>query len=122
MTIEEIKNRIVREGRGAVFTPASFLDLGTRASVDQALSRLVRKGFIRRLVRGLYNFPEINPLIGAVTPSPFQIAKAFADAGGYKLQHPSDVSANYLGLTTQVPAKPRFFSDGPNDRDRQSGD
>lgn len=114
MSIQKVKNRIVSEGRGAVFTPAKFLDLGTRASVDQALSRLVRKGFIRRLFRGLYNFPEINPLIGFVTPSPFQIAKALADAGGYKIQFPPDVSANYLGLTTQVPAKPRFFSDGPN--------
>ena len=53
-------------------------------------------------------------MMGFVTPSPFQIAKAFADAGGYRLLHPSDVAANALGLTTQVPAKIRFHSDGPS--------
>lgn len=114
MSIQKIKDRILRAGEGAVFTPSHFLDLGTRSSVDQALSRLVKKGLIRRLLRGLYNYPETNPLIGFVTPSPFQIAKAFADAGGHRLLPPSDVAANSLGLTTQVPAKIRFHSDGPS--------
>ena len=114
MSIQKIKNRILRAGKGAVFTPSNFLDLGTRSNVDQALSRLVKTGFVRRLLRGLYNYPETHPLIGFVTPSPFQIAKAFADAGGHRLLHPSDVSANLLGLTTQVPAKIRFHSDGPS--------
>lgn len=114
MSIQKIKNRILRAGKGAVFTPSNFLDLGTRSSVDQALSRLVKKGFIRRLLRGLYDYPKTHPQIGILSPRPFLVAKAFADAGGYRLLHPSDISANLLGLTTQVPAKVRFHSDGPS--------
>nr|WP_290758957.1 hypothetical protein [Henriciella sp.] len=47
MAIDKIKRRIIGKGRGAVFTPADFLDLGSRASVDQTLSRLTDQGVIR---------------------------------------------------------------------------
>ena len=114
MTIKRIKNRILRKGRGAVFTTSTFLDLGTRASVDQALSRLVKSGFVRRLSRGLYNFPKFNKLIGMLTPAPYEIAKAIADANGYKILPTQAGSANFFGLSKQVPAKPIFYSDGPN--------
>lgn len=41
-------------GRGAVFVPTDFLDFGSREAVDVVLHRLVRKGTIRRLARGIY--------------------------------------------------------------------
>ncbi len=113
MSAHRIKKRITFLGRGAVFTPASFLDLGTRASVDQALSRLVRKGFIRRLMRGLYDFPKFHPELGILSPSAYDIANAMAERGGFRLLITSDAAANYFGLTTQVPAKPRYLTDGP---------
>lgn len=50
-------NQIIRQGRGKVFTPKDFLELGSRDAVDQALSRLVKDGSIQRLGRGLYYYP-----------------------------------------------------------------
>jgi hypothetical protein len=44
---------IRKKGRGKVFTPKDFLDLGSRAAADQSLCRLVKEGEMRRLGRGL---------------------------------------------------------------------
>jgi hypothetical protein len=54
----KLKSRIYGTGRGAAFTPNDFLDLGGRDAVDKALSRLAAKGTIRRLARGLYEYPR----------------------------------------------------------------
>jgi hypothetical protein len=50
--------RIRARGRGSVLVPGHFLDLGSREAVDIALHRLARKGTIRRLARGVYDFPK----------------------------------------------------------------
>ena len=63
-------SRIYGAGRGSVFTPGRFLDLGSRDAVDKVLSRLVQKGAIRRLARGLYDYPEHHPIMGILAPRP----------------------------------------------------
>jgi predicted transcriptional regulator of viral defense system len=55
-------------GRGGVFTPSDFLDMAGRAAVDQALSRLAKGGRLRRLARGLYDFPKVHPKLGPLSP------------------------------------------------------
>jgi hypothetical protein len=47
-----------------VWTPVDFLDLGSRASVDKVLQRLVAAGALRRIERGLYDTPRANRLTG----------------------------------------------------------
>ncbi|MDE0411572.1 MAG: hypothetical protein OXI37_05085, partial [Gammaproteobacteria bacterium] len=51
----KILRRIRSHGRGWVFTPDSFSDLGTRRAVDLALMRYRNSGLIRQLARGLYD-------------------------------------------------------------------
>ncbi len=48
---DKIIKRVRGKGRGWAFTPKDFLDLGTRASIDMALTRLVQSGVIRGRVR-----------------------------------------------------------------------
>ncbi len=108
-----VARRIVRWKRGAVFTPKDFLDLGGRASVDQTLSRLADKGQIRRLTRGLYDAPRINPKLGPLSPNPDAVAQALARASGGTLQVAGAQAANALGLSTQVPAKTEYLTSGP---------
>ena len=62
------------KGRGAIFAPSDLLDLGSRASVDQTLSRLADQGVIRRLTRGLYDYPRISPRFGMVQPAVDDVA------------------------------------------------
>lgn len=110
---DQVVQRIRRWKRGAVFTPKDFLDLGGRAAVDQALSRLADKGQIRRLARGLYDAPRTSPKLGRLSPDPDTVARALARASGGKLQVAGARAANALGLSTQVPAKTEYLTSGP---------
>lgn len=112
-----VPNRIMRRvrarGRGVVFTPADFFDLGSRATIDQALSRLARNGVIRRLTRGLYHYPRINPRLGPISPTPDAVAHALAKKTRSTVQVAGAQAANALGLSTQVPAHAIYLTDGP---------
>jgi len=103
---DKIIARIKRKGRGWVFTPSDFLDVGTRASVDQVLSRLTNSDKIRRLDRGLYDFPKQHKLFGTLSPTADNIAIALAD--GDDIVPSGAMAANMLGFSTQVPAKSVF--------------
>lgn len=113
-TANAILKRIRAKHRGWVFTPRQFRHLGTRAAVDQALSRLHRSGHIRRLTRGIYEFPTIHPYIGVLSPSPEAIAKAVAERTGSRIMVSGAKAANLLGLSTQVPAQNLFLTEGPS--------
>src|SRR6266496_4805937 len=101
-------------GRGSVFVPADFLDLGSREAVDLALHRLARKGTIRRLARGVYDFPKEHPVLGSLSPSADDVARALAGRDRTRLQPAGAYAANILGLSEQVPAKAVFLTDGPS--------
>ena len=113
---ESIENkmfhRIAGKKKGWVFAPTHFLDLGNRAAIDQALSRLVRSGDIRRLARGLYDYPRKHPDFGDVPPSVDRIAAALAEKDNLKIQPSGAYAANLLGLSDQVPARVVFLTDG----------
>ena len=99
-------------GKGWVFTPKHLLALSNRAAIDQSLHRLVQQGLIRRIARGIYDIPVVHPTFGPLSPTADAIAKAVADASGYTLQVSPARAANLLGLSTQVPAKLVYLTDG----------
>jgi hypothetical protein len=101
-------------GRGSVLVPADFLDLGSREAIDIALHRLARKGTIRRLARGVYDFPKQHPVLGLLSPSAQAVATALAGRDRIRLQPAGVYAANILGLSEQVPAKAVFLTDGPS--------
>jgi hypothetical protein len=109
-----IKSRIYGSGRGSAFTPTDFLDLGGRDAIDKALSRLAIKGTIRRLARGLYEYPRQHPELGTLSPDIQKVAKALAGKDRLRLQPAGAYAANLLGLSDQVPAKVVFLTDGPS--------
>ena len=109
-----LKSRIYGHGRGAVFTPNDFLDLGGRDAVDKALSRLTARGVIRRLARGLYEYPREHPELGTLSPDLEKVAKALAGKHRIRLQPAGAYAANLLGLSEQVPAKIVFLTEGPS--------
>ena len=89
-----------------------FLDLGSRRAIDVALHRLVRAGSIRRLARGVYDFPQEHPQLGPLSPPPDAVARAIAGRDRVRLQPAGAYAANTLCLTQQVPAKVVFLTDG----------
>lgn len=106
-----ILTRILRRGGGYIAVPADFLDLGSRRAVDLALHRLEKSGTIRRLARGVYDYPETHPILGPLMPSAESVAEAVAGRDQARLQPAGAYAANLLGLSEQVPAKVVFLSD-----------
>jgi hypothetical protein len=112
----QILTRIRGTGRGSVFVPGDFLDLGNRQGVDFALHRLVKQGVLRRLARGLYDYPKSHPQLGILSPSVDTIAEALAGRDRLRIQPSGAYAANLLHLSEQVPAKTVFLTDGPSRR------
>lgn len=89
-----------------VWTPADFVDAGPRDAVDQALHRLVRAGDVRRLARGLYDFPKFNSLTRQPNvPDPKAVIDALARRDSSRILVDGITAANDLGLSDAVPAK-----------------
>jgi len=116
MTEQQILKRVYGHKEGWVFTPANFLDIGSRAAVGMALKGICDRGLIRRLARGLYDYPKTHPKLGVMSPTPEQIARALADKDGSRIQPSGAYAANLLGLSEQVPAKAIFLTDATDRR------
>ena len=108
----KVVSRIYGHGRGWVFTPNHFKDLGSRDAVASALKRHKQSGLIRQLARGVYDYPKIDPELGLLEPSIDDIAQALAGRDATRLQPSGAYAANLLGLSTQVPTKIVYLTDG----------
>lgn len=113
-----LEKQIIRLGRGTVFTPKRFANMGTPAAVEKSLQRLAKAGTIRRLARGLYDYPKIHPEIGPLSPTAEAIAQAVARRDRVQLQPTGAYAANMLRLSDQVPMQVQFLTDGPARRIR----
>jgi hypothetical protein len=96
-----------------VWTTADFLDLGSRAAVDQALSRLVRRGALTRPARGLYAVHRKSERLGIELPAKLEeVVDALARRSGATVVPSGATFANQLGLSTQVPMRATFQTSG----------
>lgn len=111
-TDSKILSRIYGHGKGWVFTPNDFKDIGSRDAIASALKRHKQSGLIRQLARGLYDYPKSDPELGPLQPSTDNIAKALAGRDAARLQPTGAYAANLLGLSTQVPMKVTYLTDG----------
>lgn len=107
-----IQQRLRDRGPGWVFTPADLDDLAARPAIDQALSRLARREVIRRLARGIYDVPRTHPKLGPLWPAADAVARAVASSVDGRLLPTGASAANALGLSTQVPARADYLTDG----------
>lgn len=113
---DSILRRIRAKQHGWVFTPKDFIDLATRNTVGTTLHRLVKKGLIRKLDHGIYDYPARHPKLGMLAANPDAIARAIAARSGDIIQPSGAQLANQLGLDTQVPAKPTYITSGNSTR------
>lgn len=120
---DRILKRARAHGRGRwVCTPKDFLDLGSRVAVDQALSRLVKAGKLRRVGRGLYDLPRMSAVLKRPAPANLDAAiAAVARRDGVRIMPNGIVAANKLGLTNAVPAKADYVTDGVTKKVRIGG-
>lgn len=120
-TASAIQKRLRAHGRGWVFTPFDFLDLGSRDAVDKTLSRLTHDHAIRRLAQGVYDHPRVHDRLGPLAPDPDKVAAALAKKTGSRVQVSGARAANLLGLSDQVPAQLVYLTDGRTRRVKIAG-
>lgn len=113
-TAKTIRNRVLRVRRGEPFTNTRLLKLGSRASVDKTLSRLVEEGVIQRIARGIFVRPRNSRFIGSVMPDVAKVVKVMARDRGETIQVHGAEAARHFKLSTQVPATPAFYTSGPS--------
>ena len=113
--MERLKEAILRHARnqpeGVPLTAKGLLHLGNRAAIDQALSRLARRGELLRAGRGLYVLP-VRSRFGNRAPPLHKTVEGLAAQRGERIANSGAMAANVLGLTTQVPVTPVFLTSG----------
>lgn len=111
--LRQIKERIASSEKCSIFIPSDFLDITDAVKVNMSLSRLEKASFIRRIMRGIYEYPEYNEFLKEyVAPDPDKVAHALARNYGWSIAPCGDTALNMLGLSTQIPSVWSYVSDG----------
>ena len=104
---------IAGHGRGWAFSSSDLIQKFTRQQADNILSDFVKQGKIRRICRGIYDYPKYSKLLEKVlSPDIDQVARAFARKFNWNIEVSGDSALNILGLSTQVEAKYIYLSNG----------
>eukprot|EP00831_Metopus_contortus_P080638 TRINITY_DN8290_c0_g2_i4.p3 TRINITY_DN8290_c0_g2~~TRINITY_DN8290_c0_g2_i4.p3 ORF type:complete len:231 (+),score=12.69 TRINITY_DN8290_c0_g2_i4:1159-1851(+) len=114
---KSIKNRILSRiysrGRGWAFSANDFFADFRRYEIDEALSSLTKEGTIRRVLRGIYDYPMYSELLHkTVAPDMDKIAQAIARKFRWKIYPTGETALNYLSLSTQMPGHSTYLSNG----------
>lgn len=110
---DKIEEKIKSTKRGNIFVCSDFLEIADNQTARKALSRLAEDGKIRRIMRGVYDYPEYNTFLQEnVVASPDKVAHAIARNYGWTIVPCGDTALNILGLSTQVPSAWVYVSNG----------
>lgn len=110
---ETIMRYAERLPEGTPIVPKRLLHLGSRAAVDQALSRLARRGKLLRAGRGVYVCP-VQTRFGPRAPAAEKVVRGVAQQRGETVARHGAAAANALGLTPQVPTRTVYLTTGPS--------
>lgn len=112
---ESIFYFIAGHGRGWAFSSSDLAGRFARQQIDNALSDLAETNKIRRVARGLYDYPRFSDLLQkTLSPDIDQVANAYARKFNWRIEVSGDSALNLLGLSTQIPAQYAYLSDGPS--------
>jgi hypothetical protein len=110
---EAIRNRINEFGALKPFSRSDFDDLAPVETVRTVLNILAGTGEIRRLIRGFFYLPKESAVTGEeLVPSLDDTATAIARNYNWTITPSGNTALNKLGISTQVPMKAVYISDG----------
>ena len=102
-------------GRGWAFSSNDLIKKFERQQIDNVLSDLVKAKKIRRVSRGIYDYPKYSELLQKeLSPDIEQIARAIGRKFNWRIEVSGESALNILNLSTQIQAKYIYLSDGPN--------
>lgn len=108
----KIERAIKSRAAGSLLFPDDFAGKGSADSIRKALQALKDKGLIKAVAHGIYVRPKMNSYIGEVLPTAEEVAQAIAKRDKIRLVPTGAYSLHALGLSTQIPLKLVFLSDG----------
>ena len=112
---DKILSKIYGYGRGYVFSSSDFIKDFSSNSIDKALSTLTHQKKIRRIARGLYDYPKYSTFLKEELHADIdQAARAIARKFNWQIEISGESALNLLGLSTQIPGKYIYLSSGPN--------
>ena len=112
---EKVFYFISGHGRGWAFSANDLMKKFTRQEADSTLSDLVKKEKIRKVCRGIYDYPKYSDFLKQeLSPDIDQVARAFARKFNWRIEISGDSALNMLGLSTQIVGKHIYLSDGEN--------
>lgn len=111
-TRHRIQQAIKGQGKGSILFPGDFNAYGNTEAVKKALLRLEKQGFLVRLAQGIYLYPKVHKRLGMLYPSMDEIAKAIAKRDKARIIPTGEQALNQLGLSTQIPMKVVYLTDG----------
>jgi hypothetical protein len=107
-----IKTSIIKKGRGKILFGNDFRHYGSGEAIRLTLFRLCKENLIVRLSAGIYLYPKQSEHFGTIYPSIETIAKSIARKEKSRLIPTGSYALNALGLSTQVPMRIVFLTDG----------
>jgi len=108
----KVFEKISNHSRGKIFFSENFSNIGSLDSINRALARLEKKEILVRLAQGIYLYPKKDKDLGILYPSIEEIAKAIAKRDKARIIPTGVQALNKLGLSTQVPLKAVYLTDG----------
>ena len=112
-TENKIYIKIKYGGKGKIYFSTDFVKYGTPESVTKALNTLCNKKTLIRISRGIYLYPKYSELLNDYAyPSIDEIAKEIAKREKARLIPTGVYALNALGLSTQMPMRVVFLTDG----------
>ena len=113
MTVsKEIENIVSKSKQGKLFFVSDFLEYGNYDTVRKTLQRLVTKGGLIRISKGIYYYPKIDKVLGILYPTAEEIAKSIAKRDKAKIIPTGAYAQHLLGLSTQIPMNVVYLTDG----------
>ncbi|MEO6962929.1 MAG: DUF6088 family protein [Puia sp.] len=110
---QHIIHSLSRKNPGDLIFPTDFRGIGTEAAIKKSLSRLAKIGPLKRLAHGIYYIPKTDPVLGELHPGAEEIAEMLARKEEIRIRPAGAAALHKLGLTTQVPMKLVYITDGP---------
>jgi hypothetical protein len=111
-THTHIESIITKKKDGEVIFPSDFRGSGTDDAIRKALSRLTKDGLLKRLAHGIYYVPKTDPVLGELRPGADDVVKMLAQKEKIRVKPAGAYALHQLGLTTQVPTKLVYITDG----------
>ncbi|MGP6302047.1 MULTISPECIES: DUF6088 family protein [Pseudomonas] len=107
-----IAQRVKRLPKGQPFSISRFTGFGTKNAVSKAIARLVNRGELERVYRGIYMRPKPGRYVARVRPNLWQLLSLITRQKRLSLQIHGANAVRRFGLSTQMPLITIYYTNG----------